>query len=198
VADDESVRLGGGAVAGNLALLTRVRTANPDAFIIYRPHPDVTAGHRRGALPDPVRAGLADQVDQGSAIAALVGAVDEVHTLTSLAGFEALLRGRIVVTYGQPFYAGWGLTRDQAPLERRRRRLQLEELVAGALILYPLYVDPATGLPCGPEVLVARLAQPEYWRPSLLTRARRIQGRLRRRWPMGPAAPGFMAGPARP
>jgi capsular polysaccharide export protein len=121
-----------------------------------------------------------------------------VSVWTSLAGFEALLRGRIVVTYGQPFYAGWGLTRDQAPLERRRRRLQLEELVAGALILYPLYVDPATGLPCGPEVLVARLAQPEYWRPSLLTRARRIQGRLRRRWPMGPAAPGFMAGPARP
>jgi capsular polysaccharide export protein len=61
--------------------------------------------------------------------------------MTSLVGFEALLRGLPVVTYGQPFYAGWGLTVDHAPLERRRRRLTLDELVAGALHRYPRYVS---------------------------------------------------------
>ena len=44
--------------------------------------------------------------------AALLGEIDELHTLTSLAGFEALLRGRRVVVYGRPWYAGWGLTDD--------------------------------------------------------------------------------------
>jgi capsular polysaccharide export protein len=59
--------------------------------------------------------------------------------MTSLVGFEALLRGIEVVCYGQPFYSGWGLTRDHVPVERRTRRLTLEELAAGALLRYPRY-----------------------------------------------------------
>ena len=90
----------------------------------------------------------------GGSIAALINLVDEVHTITSLAGFEALLRGRKVATYGQPFYAGWGLTTDNVPLNRRQRRLQIEELVAGTLILYPNYIDPVSRLLCGPEMLI--------------------------------------------
>jgi capsular polysaccharide export protein len=61
--------------------------------------------------------------------------------MTSLVGFEALLRGLAVVTYGQPFYAGWGLTHDHAPVPRRTRRLTLDELVAGALLRYPRYMS---------------------------------------------------------
>jgi glutamyl-tRNA reductase len=64
----------------------------------------------------------------------LLAQVDEVHVLTSLAGFEALLRGKPVATYGQPFYAGWGLTQDCYPLQRRTRRLSLDELRACAYI----------------------------------------------------------------
>jgi capsular polysaccharide export protein len=74
---------------------------------------------------------------------ALLQAADEVHVLTSLAGFEALLRGKAVTCYGQPFYAGWGLTHDMTPHARRTRSLQLDELVAGALLLYPLYLSRA-------------------------------------------------------
>ena len=37
---------------------------------------------------------------------------DRVVCMTSLMGFEALLRGIPVTTFGRPFYAGWGLTRD--------------------------------------------------------------------------------------
>ena len=46
--------------------------------------------------------------------------VDEVHVNSSLAGFEALLRGTKVSTYGVPFYAGWGLTEDHGPIPARR------------------------------------------------------------------------------
>jgi len=74
-----------------------------------------------------------------------IDACDELHTLTSLAGFDALLRGKRVVVYGMPFYAGWGLTHDvemhQEAAQRRTRVLTLDELVAGALLRYPLYWD---------------------------------------------------------
>ena len=81
----------------------------------------------------------------------LLPLIDEVHTLTSLTGFEALLRGKKTVCYGQPFYSGWGLTEDICPVERRERRLSLDELVAGVLILYPTYVSRATGKFTTPE-----------------------------------------------
>eukprot|EP01037_Dinobryon_pediforme_P023300 gene23300-24702_t len=78
-------------------------------------------------------------------MARLLDLVDAVHILTSLTGFEALLRGRAVTCHGVPFYAGWGLTRDLAPTpERRRRRLSVAELVAAVLIVYPRYLDPVT------------------------------------------------------
>jgi capsular polysaccharide export protein len=181
VADDLSLQLGAsGPVRTNLELLRQVRQRNPNAFIVYRPHPDVEAGYRKGEILNPVDRGLADQLMPGGSIAALINLVDEVHTITSLAGFEALLRGRKVATDGQPFYAGWGLTTDNVPLNRRQRRLQIEELVAGTLILYPNYIDPVSRLLCGPEMLIARLAQPELWRPTMLMRLRHLEGWLRK------------------
>jgi capsular polysaccharide export protein len=102
-----------------------------------------------------------------AAMGQLLAAVDEVHVLTSLAGFEALLRGRKVVTYGQPFYAGWGLTEDQCPPPRRTRRLDLDALCAGALILYPSYVSASTGRYCTPERVLLELAQRRAVTPGL-------------------------------
>jgi capsular polysaccharide export protein len=175
VEDDLSVRLGGGDVRGNLDLLARVRAANPDAFIVYKPHPDVLAGHRKGAISLAAACHYADFVARGGA--PLLGEIDELHTLTSLSGFEALLRRVPVTVYGRPFYAGWGLTHDIVPWDRGRL-LALEELAAGALILYPRYLDPVTRQPCGPEAVIDRLGQRDLWRPSLVVRARRLQGML--------------------
>ena len=182
VENDRSVALGGAGIYLNIDLLRRVRTLNPDAFIIYKPHPDVDAGHRPGAMQDSDALRYADKVIRGVSTAAIIPAVDEIHTLTSLAGFEALIRKRKVVVYGQPFYSGWGLTTDMAPVERRRRRLSLEELIAGSLVKYPRYFDPVTRLPCGPEILIERLSHPDVWRPGALIMVRRIQGDLMRRF----------------
>jgi capsular polysaccharide export protein len=152
-----------------------VRAEAPDAFILYKPHPDVLAGHRKGAVAEADALRFADRVVTDAATAALLGEIDEVHTLTSLAGFEALLRGRRVAVYGRPWYAGWGLTDDRVVISRGRQ-LALEELVAGALIVYPRYLDPVTRLPCGPETIIERLDHPEAWRAGPLVWARRIQG----------------------
>jgi capsular polysaccharide export protein len=177
VEDDLSVQRGGGDIYTNLALLAQVRVANPDAFIVYKPHPDVVAAHRKGTVRDREARRYADAVVRDGSIAALLDEIDELHTLTSLSGFEALLRRVPVTVYGRPFYAGWGLTHDVEPWDRGRR-LSLEELAAGSLILYPRYIDPLTRLPCDPETVVERLTQRELWRPRPMVRLRRLQGKL--------------------
>jgi capsular polysaccharide export protein len=102
--------------------------------------------------------------------------------ISSLAGFEALLRSKPVTTHGMPFYAGWGLTRDLGPVPARRTaRRSLEQLVAAVLLLYPRYLDPITGLPCPPEVLIRRLAEPaNKRRQGIVVQLRRLQGRWKR------------------
>jgi capsular polysaccharide export protein len=181
VEDDLSVRYGGAGVAGNLDFLARVRAAEPDGWIVYRPHPDVQAGHRKGHLSDLAVLAHADAIDTGAPLMELVQRVDEVHVLSSLTGFEALMRGRAVTVHGMPFYAGWGLTRDLAQSTGRRgRQLSVDQLVAGALILYPRYIDPVTRLPCGPEVMVDRMANGSTPPMTWLIRLRMLQGKLRR------------------
>jgi len=163
VEDDASIRYGTRRIRSNMALLQAVRQANPDAYVIYKPHPDVVAGLRAGGTGEENARSICDEVVIDVAMGALLQQVDEVHVLTSLTGFEALLRGKKVVTYGLPFYAGWGLTSDHERLERRTRRLTLDELVAGTLILYPTYVSRVTGRFTTPERALDELLE---WRDS--------------------------------
>lgn len=145
VEDDASIRLGCPGIRTNLDLLRKVRELRPEAFIVYKPHPDVWSRNRKGSVHRAHVLGLADHIEMESSIISCIANADEVHTLTSLSGFDALLRDKHVVTYGEPFYAGWGLTKDMADpdgnLKRRSRTLTLDELIAGALLRYPLYWD---------------------------------------------------------
>ncbi|WP_270185622.1 capsular biosynthesis protein [Burkholderia gladioli] len=157
VADDASIRLGTGTISSAEQLLTAVRARFPDAWIVYKPHPDVLSGNRVGLVEAQA---LADVVDAQADVLSLIEACDAVHTLSSLAGFDALLRGKPVHTYGLPFYAGWGLTVDALPQPRRERRLSLEMLTAGVLLRYPVYWDWTWQMYTSPEAVVERLAGP--------------------------------------
>ncbi len=176
VENDASIRLGGGAVRTNLALLQAARAAHPQSVLIYKPHPDVEAGLRPGRLTQADLTGLADVVAEQADPLALIAAVDEVWTMTSLLGFEALLRGKPVTCLGAPFYAGWGLTTDLGPVPLRRLRAAdghplprptLAHLVHATLIGYPRYYDPVSRRPCPPEVVVDRLASGNLPQPGL-------------------------------
>jgi capsular polysaccharide export protein len=164
VEDDASVHRGGCGIRNNFELLQAVRRYEPDAFIIYKPHPDVEVRNRKGRIPDEQALTVADEVVRDVRMDAMLAVVDEVHTLTSLTGFEALLRGIPVCTYGGPFYSGWGLTDDRATersfLARRGARLTLDELTAGTLLLYPNYYDWQTKSFCSAEDVCRRLLQP--------------------------------------
>jgi capsular polysaccharide export protein len=182
VEDDRAVKAGGCGLTSNLELLKRVRSQAPDAYILYKPHPDVLAGHRRGSIPDGACLRYADEIVGELPIASLLAMVDEVHVNTSLAGFEALLRDKKVTTYGVPFYAGWGLTNDLGPVPcRRTAKRSVDELIAATLLLYPRYLDPVTGLPCPAEVVVERLSGTSPDNAGLIVGMRRLQGRLMRR-----------------
>lgn len=160
VETDASIATGTVDIKTNMALLQAVRLARPDAWVVYKPHPDVVAGLRQpGAHEAQALQWCNEVVLQASMTQMLdeLDRVDEVHLMTSLTGFEALLRGKTVVCYGQPFYAGWGLTKDHHPHPRRTRQLVLDELVAAALLLYPVYVSRTTGLVCRPEQALQEL-----------------------------------------
>lgn len=160
VEDDASIMRGSTIVRSNLALLRAVRAANPDACILYKAHPDVVAGNRQGAVPPDELAVLADQCVNDANIIDCILAADEVHTMTSLSGFEALLHGRVVHCYGGPFYAGWGLTVDHFPLPARQRRIDLDALVFAVMLAYPRYVLPgAPGFASAEQVMGFMVAQ---------------------------------------
>lgn len=154
VEDDQSILKGCDRVNTNSALLESVRSERPEAWIIYKPHPDVVSGNRKGSVPPSVLAKCTNSVELNVSIVDCIEQCDELHTMTSLAGFEALMRGKDVVTYGAPFYSGWGLTTDHQPVVRRTRRRTLDELMYLTLIEYPRYLDLVSGEFIKPEDLV--------------------------------------------
>jgi len=174
VEDDASIRCGAVDIRTNAALLQATRNAFPEACIIYKPHPDVLAGLRKGAVPNA--AALADIIVENAAPATLFAQVDRVATITSLMGFEALLAGLPVTCFGQPFYAGWGLTDDHVDMPARRTaRPTVDQLAEAALVDYPLYRDPITRQPCPPEVLVERMIAGQGRQPIYLRALSKLQ-----------------------
>lgn len=163
VETDAAIRLGTSGIATNLALLKAARHAHPDAWLVYKPHPDVVAGLRNSGVQEDLATQCCDEVITDVTMGALLESVNVVHVLTSLAGFEALLRGKQVICHGMPFYAGWGLTQDILPIPRRTRKLDINQLVAGVLLAYPTYVSGVTGEIWEAEQALAELLS---WRSS--------------------------------
>lgn len=169
---DASLHFGAPGIRTNRALLEAVRAHAADAYIIYKPHPDVMSGLRGDRNAEKALVSLCDELVSDYPIDQLIAAADSVHVLTSLAGFEALLRGKPVTTHGAPFYASWGLTTDRCAMPRRGRALSLDMLVAAALILYPRYVlrDGKNGF-ATPEQAVAHILS---WREELPGKGHRL------------------------
>jgi capsular polysaccharide export protein len=151
VEDDASIIYGGMGMS-TLKLLQEVRKKNPNEYIIFKPHPDVMSDNRIGLKDKNIIMKYVDELITDVSIDSCLEVADEVHTITSTVGYEALLRGIKVHTYGLPFYAGWGLTSDKFTCERRTRNLDILELVSGAIIVYPRYISPKTNELCEVEV----------------------------------------------
>ena len=158
VEDDMSIKYGACGLT-NIDLLQRVREENPSAYILYKIHPDVLSGNRKGLIDKGILLQYSDRVITDISIDSCIEVCDEIHTLTSQVGFDALLREKKVITYGMPFYAGWGLTKDMQTHSKRTRVLSIDEFVAIVLILYPRYISPKTEEFCEVEQTLAELIE---------------------------------------
>jgi capsular polysaccharide export protein len=145
VESDASIIFGCEKKITNNQLVHLAAKENPDAQIIYKIHPDVLAQKREKlSEPDDVK-NIAWIVDKEMSIDDALTGVDRLYTISSLFGFESLLRGVAVTAVGAPFYSGWGLTDDRQNTARRTRKLSLEEVFYAAYVLYPRYFNPYSG-----------------------------------------------------
>lgn len=141
VEDDASIAFGSSVRYTNNDVVALAAMENPDSQIIYRPHPDVASGNRKMLSKPSDVEHLCKVLWDEVPLSQLLDSVDHVYTITSQAGFEAAMRGLEVTVLGCPFYAGWGITDDRQPCERRRRNLTVLQVFAAAYILYPEYFD---------------------------------------------------------
>ena len=101
VPHDDSLKYGGGIGITLLDVVNQAISENPDAQIIVKPHPMT--------LDDPSIVTTLTDLDcliltQPIHLVDALETVDHVYTITSLGGFEALLRGKKVTVLGRPFY----------------------------------------------------------------------------------------------
>jgi capsular polysaccharide export protein len=145
VEDDRSLTRNANVISTNTGLLARAKSDHPNATIYFKQHPDCIGERRRpGYVAIAPGSGIVE-IDHAVALPEALAYADTVYTISSLGGFEALLRGKRVVTFGAPFYAGWGLTTDHVSFPRRTRTLSVLELFYVAYMLYPIYLHPGTG-----------------------------------------------------
>ena len=154
---DQSILLSKGRVKTNMALLIETRKRYPDGFIVFKEHPDLYSGVRRGVLGEASALKHADMYLTHVDIHDLIQASDRVSTITSLTGFEALIRGKRVTVWGSPFYAGWGLTEDTIDIDRQGKKLQLEDMVYIAYVLYCRCFSWKSKTMISPELLMQEL-----------------------------------------
>lgn len=120
---------------------------NPEADIIIKTHPD-TIG-KMSIRPKCYYANIEnyDNYDNVYKLTdpinpiSLIESVDKVYVCTSQFGFEALMCGKEVHTFGMPFYAGWGLTVDAQKCNRRVQKRTLEELFYISYIMFSCYYN---------------------------------------------------------
>lgn len=156
---DASIAYGCARRMTNNDLVQLAAAENPDAQVIYKPHPEVLKGTAEAKSNPALVRDIAMILTQDISLADALETIDHVYTITSLSGFEALLRGIKVTTVGCPFYSGWGLTDDRQPNPRRNRTLSIDEVFAAAYLLYAKYLDPVTKRPIEIEEALDVLAR---------------------------------------
>lgn len=148
---DSSIELGLANAHTFSKMLDAAIAENPDAIVLVKTHPDTVAKGRpshfvQGHAHPRVKF-ISTQVNPHT----LLDNVDSVYSVSSQLGFEALLRGKRVVLFGAPFYAGWGLTDDRIQIPRRSQRRTIEDVFHTACITHSLYLDTQTGETCTME-----------------------------------------------
>lgn len=141
-ASDASLEYGLAGKINTEEIIADAINENPHAAIYLKIHPDVLSAKKKSDIKLEDIPKNCMIIDENINPISLLSYIDKVYTKTSGIGMEALIVGKEVVCYGLPYYAGWGLTHDKKSCKRRTRKLTMEELFAGAYILYTHYYNP--------------------------------------------------------
>lgn len=129
VPEDDSIKYGNGQNISVIDLVNAAIKDFPFAQIIVKPHP-------MALLDIQIMARLKELncliLDRPLHLVDALETVDHIYTITSLAGLEALIRGKKVTALGKPFYKGYNLTENEEIL----RPLTIEQLYFVTFMLY--------------------------------------------------------------
>lgn len=146
-AGDVSLEYGLGNRFSTQEMIADALEQNTHASVYIKIHPDVLSGKKKSDITLSEIPKACKILDSDVNPISLLKHFKKVYTKTSGMGMEALILGLDVACYGMPYYAGWGVTQDKQHCKRRTRLLQVEELFAGAYILYTRYYNPYTHKP---------------------------------------------------
>ena len=127
--DDAAVLASKGDDALFSEMLYYAQENHPNQRIIIKTHPETRAGKRAGYFT--AAHCTTDKISLYSGDASIWDLMENaiaVYTVSSTVGFEAIIAGHRPHVFGNPFYAGWGLTHDAFPVQRRQRRLTAAQL----------------------------------------------------------------------
>lgn len=122
---------------------------NPGADILVKTHPDSIAGKKGkklGYYSDLKTKDYSNvyKVTMPINPYSLMEVCDKVYVCSSQFGFEALMAGKEVRVFGMPWYAGWGVTKDEQTCPRRKpmSKHTVESLFYHFFIGYTKWVLP--------------------------------------------------------
>lgn len=177
---DASVWRGHGDAATFERMLDDALKENPEATIFIKTHPDRHLQARQcyySKLPLEGTTRIVE-IDVPVNPYTILNEMDAVYVCTSQLGFEALLAGKKVKTYGIPIYSGWGLTEDMVSCERRTRSRSLEEVFHALYVLFSINIDPYSLKQCPLEQYLASLLrlQAEYFASGYAHQSPHVSG----------------------
>lgn len=136
--NDMSIAKSGAIFTTNETLLKHVMSKNVGKDIVYKPHPDTLNNNKnRRSCPEKIDGVII--INDLHHLFNNVSNISEVHTISSLLGFEFLVRGLKVYCYSRTWYSGWGLTEDTYYSEDEIYKKTTLDLFYCAYILYPCY-----------------------------------------------------------
>lgn len=143
VEHDQSIVRGSPHCKTNAQLAHIARMENPGKKIVYKPHPEV---FKNPELVNTHMTAVKPHVDfvfgdPSIALTDILLKQPHIYTMTSGAGFEALIYGCKVTTIGGPYYAGWGVTDDRLSFPRRNVKRTVEDIFWCAYLQYTKFCD---------------------------------------------------------
>ena len=100
-------------------MLAAAKHYYPNCKIVIKAHAETISGRRPGYFSAADETDDVQILSQPTSPWRLFEGAKAVYTHSSQMGFEAILKRHKPNVFGQPFYAGWGLSNDMSPLGRR-------------------------------------------------------------------------------